>query len=93
MKQDVIRKAVLQIVDKYPIRRVVLFGSQADGTARADSDVDLIIEFSNSVTLITLSQITQTLEEILHTSVDVIHGPLRDEDLLETGVEVEIYAA
>ena len=93
MSIEEIKSAVLQIVDKYSISRVVLFGSRANGTAKPTSDVDLIIEFSVPVTLITLSLISQNLEELLHTSVDIIHGPIRSTDLLEIDKEIELYAA
>lgn len=88
-----IKKAVLEIVEQYPISRVTLFGSRANGSARPDSDVDFIIEFNKPVTLITISQITETLENLLQTNVDVIHGPVRETDLLEIDKEVELYAA
>ncbi len=88
-----IKNAVLEIVELYPISRVTLFGSRANGSARPDSDVDFIIEFNKPDTLITISQITQTLENLLQTNVDVIHGPVRETDLLEIDEEVELYAA
>ena len=88
-----IKKAVLEIVELYPISRVTLFGSRANGSARPDSDVDFIIEFNKPVTLITISQIIETLENLLQTNVDVIHGPVRETDLLEIDKEVELYAA
>ena len=88
-----IKNAVLEIVELYPISRVTLFGSRANGSARPDSDVDFIIEFNKPVTLITISQITQTLENLLQTNVDVIHGHVRETDLLEIDEEVELYAA
>ena len=88
-----IKNAVLEIVELYPISRVTLFGSRANGSARPDSDVDFIIEFNKPVTLITISQITETLENLLQTNVDVIHGPVRETDLLEIDKEVELYAA
>lgn len=88
-----IKNTVLEIVELYPISRVTLFGSRANGSARPDSDVDFIIEFNKPVTIITISQITQTLENLLQTNVDVIHGPVRETDLLEIDEEVELYAA
>lgn len=88
-----IKAAVLEVVNDYPISRVALFGSQANGTATEKSDVDLIIEFYNPVTLITLSKITQRLEELMHTKVDVIHGPVRNTDMFSVDKEIEIYAA
>ncbi len=93
MSIDDIKSAVLQTVNKYSISKVTLFGSRANGTARPESDVDLIVEFSIPVTLITLAQLSQDLEEILNTGVDIVHGPIRSTDLLEIDKEIEIYAA
>ena len=93
MSIDEIKNAVLKVVDEYRISRVVLFGSRANGTATPSSDVDLIVEFNSPVTLITLSKLSQTLEDILHISVDVIHGPIQSTDLLEIDREIELYAA
>ena len=88
-----IQNAVLKIVQKYPIKRVVLFGSRASGQERADSDVDLIMEFSAPVGLLLLAQIKYDLEDELHVKVDVIHSPLRESDMIEPMKEVELYAA
>jgi hypothetical protein len=72
---------------------VILFGSRASGDNRADSDVDLIMEFSTPITLLTISKLTIDLEEILGLNVDVIHGPMQETDLLEIGKTVKLYAA
>ena len=93
MSIDEIKNAVLKVVDEYRISRAVLFDSRANGTATPSSDIDLIVEFSAPVTLITLSKLSQALEDILHTSVDVIHGPIQSTDLLEIDREIELYAA
>ena len=93
MSIEDIKKAVLQTVNKYSISKVTLFGSRANGTARPESDVDLIVEFRIPVTLITISELTQELEEYLQISVDVIHGPVRSTDFLDIDKEIEIYAA
>lgn len=93
MTIDVIQEKILGIINEYPIKKVVLFGSRAAGTNREDSDVDLIMEFFTPVTLLMLSQIRSQLEEILGLKVDIIHGPIRDTDLLDIGEVVELYAA
>lgn len=90
---EVIQEKVLEIIDDYPIKKVVLFGSRATGTNREDSDVDLIMEFFTPITLLMLSQIRYQLEKVLGLRVDVIHGPIRDTDLLDIGEVVELYAA
>ncbi|MBR5088683.1 MAG: nucleotidyltransferase domain-containing protein [Ruminiclostridium sp.] len=88
-----IRNAVKAVADDYPISRAVLFGSRANGTSTDKSDVDLIMEFSKPITLITLSLIKERLEEILKTDVDVIHGPIQNTDMIEIDKEIEVYAA
>ena len=93
MNLDEIKLAVQKAAEEFPIKRVILFGSQANGTATEKSDIDLIVEFSKPVTLITLAKVTQFLENLLHKNVDVIHGPIQSTDLLDIDKEIEIYAA
>lgn len=93
MTVEDIKKAVLEIIAEYPIKRVALFGSRATGQNRQDSDVDLIMEFSNPISLFTLSSIKYRLEEILKVEVDIVHGPIRETDLIEITEEIELYAA
>lgn len=93
MTNDIIRKKVLSIVDEYPIKRIVLFGSRAEETNHENSDVDLIMEFSEPISLLMLSEIRVRLEEILGLEVDIIHGPIRSEDLIEVRKEIELYVA
>lgn len=93
MKIEDIKKVIEEIAAKYYIKKVILFGSQADGTATPKSDIDLIIEFSKQVSLITISGLKLELEEIFRKQVDIIHGPLTDKDFIEVTREVELYAA
>lgn len=93
MEISVIKDAVLEVVRRYPVSRVTLFGSQAAGTARADSDVDLVVEFFSPVSLLTLSGMKCELEDLLQSKVDLIHGPISESDMIEIGQEVVLYAA
>lgn len=87
------KNIVHTVVHEYPIKKITLFGSRADNTNRSDSDVDLIIEFYQPVSLLTLSQVRLRLEALLGLPVDVVHGPMRSEDLLEINHEVDLYVA
>ena len=93
MTIDTIKAAIIELVPKYNIKKVMLFGSRAMETHTEDSDIDLIIEFRTPVSLLDLSSIKLQLEDKLKLDVDVIHGPIQDSDLLEIGKVIEIYAA
>jgi uncharacterized protein len=41
--QSQIREFAHRLAERYRPERIILFGSQADGTATADSDVDLLV--------------------------------------------------
>ena len=92
---DEIKKVVAKIAPEYKITKVTLFGSRARGDNREDSDIDLIVEFDKEkiVTLFDLSGIMIDLEEIFGLKVDVIHGPKKDDWMIEIDSEIEIYAA
>jgi len=93
MTIEQLKEVILLISKKYPIKKVDLFGSRADGTNQSDSDVDLIIEFYTNVSLLTLSSVKIELEEMINLDVDIIHGPLRETDLIDVKKVIELYAA
>ncbi len=93
MSNEEIKKALASFVDKYSITSMILFGSRANGTNTPDSDVDLILEFSVPVSLIILSQIQIEMEEKLGVDVDIVHGPITADDMIEVDKEVVLYAA
>lgn len=93
MTVDEIKNRIIGFVPKYSIKKIILFGSRAEGTNDENSDVDLIMEFSVPVSLITLSMIKIEFEAALGLDVDVIHGPLTEEDMIEVNKEIVLYAA
>lgn len=93
MTSELIREKIMPVIKKYPISRICLFGSRASGTNHENSDVDLIVEFYEPVSLLTLSMLRIELEENLALEVDLVHGPLQEDDLLEVDKVVELYAA
>lgn len=59
--------ALARFCEQHHIRRLSLFGSQFKGTARADSDVDLLVEFDSEhvPTLLGISAMERELSEML----------------------------
>ncbi len=82
------------VADEYPITKAELFGSYADGCSTPESDVDIIMEFNTpQVSLLTLSSVKLRLEELLQTKVDVVHGPLPEDTILEINRRIPLYGA
>ena len=93
MNIETIRNIILSVVDEFSIKKVLLFGSFANGNNGENSDVDLIIEFKTNITLLTLSTLKIRLEELMNLDVDIRHGPIQDSDFIKIDRTVELYAA
>lgn len=93
MDKKTIKETVLSVIKEYPVTKVILFGSRATEDFREDSDVDLIMEFSKQISLITLCAIKNKIEEKLGLNVDLIHGPLPQDAMIEINASEVIYAA
>ena len=91
---NMIRHAVQQAAHEYPVRRVELFGSYANGTATEDSDVDFLVEFSeNPTSLIHICGLRETLAELLQRDVDIVKLPRKVDDGLIIDRTVRMYGA
>jgi predicted nucleotidyltransferase len=66
------RAEILAVAAQHGARAIRLFGSVARGDARADSDVDVLIDLEPGRSLLDLIAIKQDLEDILGRSVDVV---------------------
>lgn len=87
-----IRNSINEILEKYPIKKLSLFGSYANGKANEDSDIDLLVEFmSPNISLFTLYNIKDELENRLHKSVDLVHAPIDENSLIILDKVVDIY--
>ncbi|MBQ6926752.1 MAG: nucleotidyltransferase domain-containing protein [Oscillospiraceae bacterium] len=79
---------------EYPLRKVELFGSYASGKNTAQSDVDLLVEFTQPrVSLLTLNSLKYRMEELLGTEVDIVHGPLPKDSILKLDRRIPLYGA
>ena len=59
------------ICAKYGVSSLAVFGSYAKGEARPESDVDMLVSFSNRVSLLTLVALERELSELLGREVDL----------------------
>ncbi|MDR2855196.1 MAG: nucleotidyltransferase domain-containing protein [Methanomicrobiales archaeon] len=71
-------KAVAKAATEFPLAKVLYFGSYADGRATNESDLDILVKFTDgtAVSLLDVIHFKHNLEDELHISVDVVGLPL-----------------
>jgi uncharacterized protein len=75
------REQVLAIAARHHARRVRLFGSVARGEEKADSDIDLLVDFDQDSSLFDLMRMGRELEALFGHGVDVVSaGGLKSRD-------------
>jgi uncharacterized protein len=67
-----IEKNVVAALRRYDPCSIAIFGSYARGEARPDSDLDLLVDFKERKSLLTLVRIERELSEALGIKVDML---------------------
>ncbi len=69
-----------EIRARFHVRKMGLFGSYARKEQRPESDIDLLVDFSEDADLFDLAGLKIFLEERFHSTIDVVPArALRDE--------------
>jgi uncharacterized protein len=72
MNQSEIKKIILSHLKDYNILKAGIFGSFARGDNKKGSDLDILVEFKESPSLLTLIKLENDLSEILGIKVDLV---------------------
>ena len=72
MSIEQIKLKISPILKKYRVECAGVFGSQARGDARKDSDVDILVRFEKIPSLVQFIRLENELKESLQTNVDVV---------------------
>ncbi len=98
-KQSLKRDNVLALLNsykpslkKFQVKSLLIFGSVARDEANAESDVDLLVEFEQTVGLFTFVRLQRYLETILGCKVDLGTPDSLKEDLREVVLQEAIRA-
>lgn len=67
-----LREHMPLLAEKYHVRRLEVFGSYVRGQQRKRSDVDILVEFSETVDLFTFVELQELLGRILGLRVDLV---------------------
>jgi predicted nucleotidyltransferase len=75
MNQEIISKLQIEkknLFDKYKVTRLGVFGSFARGEETPDSDLDILVEFSEIPGMIEFLKTEEYLETILNRKIDLV---------------------
>jgi len=72
MNQSEIKNIILSHLKEFEPLKIGIFGSFARGDNKKGSDIDILVEFKESPTLLTLIKLENDLSEILGIKVDLI---------------------
>lgn len=88
-----IQKVVVPIAHSYGVKRLYLFGSYAKGTAGEESDLDLLVEKGQPMSLLKLSGMRQMVQEALNVPVDLVTTTGIEEEFRQqiAGTEILLY--
>ncbi len=66
------KKIIVEILKKYGAKSIGIFGSRARGTHRPDSDLDILVDFVKSPSLLQFVLIENELSESLNLKIDLV---------------------
>ncbi len=89
---DEIKSKVTPILKRYGVKRAAIFGSVVRGEAKADSDIDILVEIEGDMSLLDFVGLKIEIEEALGKKVDLVEystiKPLIKERILSEQVVI-----
>lgn len=70
--KKIISRQMVNLHRLYGVKQLEIFGSYARGEQREDSDIDVLVEFDQPVSLLEVTGLEQYLSEKLEIRVDVV---------------------
>ncbi len=94
MRKDIedIKQKISPVLERHGIKKVGLFGSVARGEMKEDSDIDILVEIKEPISLLDFIKIKLEIEKILGREVDLVEydtiKPLLKERILNEEIRI-----
>lgn len=72
MSKEEIFEKIARLLKNQGVKKVAVFGSYVRGEEKPESDIDIIVEFSERKSLLELVRIERELSEVLGIKVDLL---------------------
>jgi len=70
--KKVIRKHMKELKEKYGVKEIGIFGSYVRGEARAESDVDILVDFERPIGFFKFLELEEYLSSLMGKKVDLV---------------------
>jgi uncharacterized protein len=92
MTIEEIKGKVIPILERYGVKKAAIFGSVVRGESKTSSDVDILVEIKNDMSLLDFVGMKLELEEAINRKVDLVEyetiKPLLREKILSEQVVI-----
>lgn len=85
-----INKTILNCLTKYNPSMVALFGSFARGENTQESDIDILVDFKNPISLLTFINAERELTKQLGVKVDLVSGKSVQNEKLKQYIQKDL---
>ncbi|MCP3927785.1 MAG: nucleotidyltransferase family protein [Bacteroidetes bacterium] len=73
MTKQEIFSIIINYLKQFPIEKIGVFGSFARNEHKANSDIDILVSYKETIDLFTLARMHRELEERLQRKVDIVN--------------------
>lgn len=70
--KKVLKKHKEELIRKYGVREIGIFGSWIKGKQKSDSDIDILVEFEKPIDFFEFLELEEELENLLAVNVDLV---------------------
>lgn len=90
MDRNTIQNIILKHLLVFHPRKVGIFGSFARGENNKNSDIDVLVEFENSPSLLTLIKLENDLSDLLGIKVDLVTTGAIKNKIIRNGIKKDL---
>ena len=87
MDIEEVKKKIIPVLQRYQVQRASIFGSIARGEDTPESDIDILVELNDNLSLLDFVALKLELEEVLQKRVDLV-----EKKTLKEAIKDEILA-
>jgi predicted nucleotidyltransferase len=70
--KEILRKHKKELKERYKVKSIAIFGSYARGEQKETSDIDILIDYYEPISLLKLIELENYLSDLLGIKVDLI---------------------